>query len=105
MSSLSSLKEKFDKVLIRYTDNSCEVLLTKGLNVYKGISKCHENDNFNRKLGRTIALGRAEFVSGETNSRKDLFADGTAKFSKKRVMDTKELDQCINNFLPKKRKA
>ena len=70
MSSLNKLKQNFDKVLIKYTENSCNVLLVKGLNVFKGVSKCHENDNFNRKLGRKIALGRAEHAYKVANGAK-----------------------------------
>ena len=70
MSSLKHLKEKFDRVIIKYTDKSCEVMLVKGLDVYTGASKCHENDNFDRKLGRTIALGRAEFAVELKNGTK-----------------------------------
>ena len=109
MSSLKKLKENFDRVLIKYTEKSCEVLLVKGLNVYTGKSRCHENDNFDRKLGRTIALGRAEhasLVDNETKSSRTskCFLAGGCKYTTASYSDVKELDECIINFLPKNSK-
>lgn len=105
MSRLSKLKTEFDKVIIKYGDKSCNVMLIKGLNVFTGLSKCHENDNFNRKLGREIALGRAEFasklVSGEKNSRNNTsFGEHEAKFTTSKCGDVTELDDKIIDFLP-----
>ena len=105
MSSLSKLREEFDRVLIKYTDNSCDVMLVKGLDVFTGRSKCHENDNFNRKLGRKIASGRAEFafkvVKGEKSSRDNTcFRDGDCRHNTTRCNDVKDVDKCIINFLP-----
>jgi len=104
MSKLSKLKEDFDRVLIKYTDKSCEVLLIKGLNVFSGSSKCHENDNFNKKLGRKIALGRAEFASkvtaGIKTNRGNEFSTGGFKHLGITCGDTKQVDEHIINFLP-----
>lgn len=111
MSSLKQLREQFTKVLIRYTNKSCTVMLVDGLNVYKGKSHCHESDNFNRKLGRTIALGRAEFafkvdkglITGRKNKHylgEEVHLHNTFKYG-----DVKEVDECIINFLPKVREA
>ena len=108
MSSLKQLREQFTKVLIRYTNKSCTVMLVDGLNVYKGKSHCHESDNFNRKLGRTIALGRAEHAFNVLNGTKEgrenqeFNCDGTHRYYAITHGDVKELDQCIINFLQKK---
>ena len=110
MSSLRQLKEKFDRVLIKYTDKSCEVLLVDGLKVYTGKSKCHDNDNFDKKLGRTIALGRAEhahgIAKGSKSSRESkCFLEGGCKYTSKTFGDVNQLDECIINFLPKNTKS
>lgn len=111
--SLNRIREKFDKVFIRYTDKSCEVLLIKGLTIFKGLSRCHENDNFDRKLGRTIALGRAEFAqkvdSGLRSSRKpkeqsrdeNIKAVYSCEIIK--LLTEEQVEQCIKDFLPKNR--
>ena len=111
MSSLKKLKEDYDRVLIKYTDKSCEVLLVKGLNVFSGSSKCHENDNFDRKLGRTIALGRAEFAAkvsdGTKQSRGNMFytqhgLNESLKHSGIKCGDVNQVDEIIISFLPKR---
>ena len=109
MSNLRQLKERFERVLIKYSKNSCEVLIVDGLNVFAGQSKCHDNDSFNRKLGRTIALGRAEFAyevsSGEKTPRENTcFQDGSCKSSGIKCADTKQVDEIIIRFLPTRKK-
>ena len=105
MSSLKRLKEKFDRVIIKYTDKSCEVLIVKGLEAYLGRSKCHESDNFDRKLGRTIALGRAEFAYkislGEKVVRDScgFYFEG-AKYRINKFDDVFKLDEFVVSFLP-----
>ena len=111
MSNLKQLKEKFDKVIIKYTEKACEIALVDGLNVYLGLSICHENDSFNRKLGRKIALGRAEFAfklaKGEKNQRKrkayraDEFK--IPLYQSETFDDVVKLDEFIIDFLPKRR--
>lgn len=110
MSSLKKLKENFDRVLIKYTEKSCEVLIVDGLNVYKGKSKCHDHDNFDKKLGRTIALGRAEHAHGIANGSKSsressLFNTGGDKYTSATYGDVNKLDECIINFLPKNKRT
>lgn len=114
MSSLKKLKEDFDRVLIKYTDKSCEVLLVKGLSVFSGSSKCHENDNFDRKLGRTIALGRAEFASKVSDGTKQSRGNSyyikekhgvreSLKHSGIKCGDINQVDEIIIDFLPKRK--
>ena len=108
MSNLAQLKENFDRVLIKYSENSCEVLIVDGLNVFAGQSKCHDNDSFNRKLGRTIALGRAEHAfhvsRGSKASRENVcFQDGSCKSSGIACADTKQVDDIIIRFLPQRK--
>jgi hypothetical protein len=70
--NLDSLKKEFDLVKIKHYNivpteenphvspyRATHVALVKGLNVYIGIARCFEEDPFNRKIGREIALGRA----------------------------------------------
>lgn len=109
MSKLKKLQEKFDRVLIKYEKNKCDILLVDGLRIFSGTSKCHEGDNFNRKLGRTIALGRAEFAfeahSGNKTSRNGQKLDKTGEvheFHGVIEFESQDLvDQCINNFVKK----
>ena len=117
MSSLKAIKEKFDRVIIKYTDKSCEVMLVKGLEVYGGLSRCHENDNFDRKLARTIALGRAEHESKvasgekqprEASSKKYLisnveFTDGYKYSQTVKFDDVTKLDEFVVDFLPERK--
>ena len=109
MSSLNQLRETFDRVVIKYTDNTCEVMLVKGLYVFTGKSRCHGNDNFNKKLGRTIALGRAEFASNVTLNNKatrssmmKTLSNGETMrcYSTKFCGDTSRVDEAIIKFLP-----
>lgn len=105
MSNLRQLKENFDRVLIKYSENSCEVLIVDGLNVFAGQSKCHDNDSFDRKLGRTIALGRAEHAFNVNRGAKlprenSCFQDGSCKSSGIACADTKQVDEIIIRFLP-----
>lgn len=111
MSSLKHLKEKFTKVIIKYTNKSCEVMLVDGLNIFIGKSRCHENDNFDRKKGRTIALGRAEFAykvdSGEKlarNSKCFISTHGVqevgCRYNSFNYTDVIEVDEHIISFLP-----
>jgi hypothetical protein len=112
MTDLERAKRRYDRVLIKYTSNSCEVLIVDGLNVYRGLSRCHEKDTFNRKLGRTIALGRAEFAAklarGEARNRDsqdraNMIAYQNVRYYSKQVCDNNvDVDQCIINFLPKR---
>lgn len=73
--SIEKLKEKYDKVLIKHNKEGplkgTEVVLVKGLNIYMGSSLLHENDAFDRKRGRTIAVGRAEFARKVSNGEKE----------------------------------
>ncbi len=60
---LSTLKEQFDRVTLKHCINITEpktiAILAKGDYRFVGISYCHNNDQFNRKKGREIALSRA----------------------------------------------
>ena len=114
MSSLKHLQEKFTKVIIKYTNKSCEVMLVDGLNVFIGKSRCHENDNFDRKKGRTIALGRAEFAykvnSGEKlarNSKCFISTHGVpevgCRYNSFNYTDVNQVDEHIISFLPTRR--
>ena len=107
MSDLKTLKEKFDKVYIKYTDKSCDVMLVDGLDIFKGRAQCHINDNFNRKLGRTIALGRAEFQykvnRGIKSQRRRRRLNGGPIRSSTVMCDSEAtVNQCITDFLPKR---
>lgn len=112
MSNLKQLKEQFDKVYIKYDGTSCSVLLVDGLNVFKGTSQCHKEDNFNRKLGRTIALGRAELAykvgSGDAEPRTGIKLLSTGFYSEYpkqaiiRCGTPEILEECINSFVQKK---
>lgn len=86
--NVADLKQGFDKVEIVHfnseTYKGTHAALIKGDKVYVGFAKCHEDDQFNRKRGREIALGRAmhswKVDSGITPSRKNgsekiIFAD------------------------------
>ena len=109
MTKLKKLQEKFDRVLIKYEKNKCDILLVDGLFIFSGSSKCHEGDNFNRKLGRTIALGRAEFAYeafvGNKTSRSGVKYDKNLKeysyHSVKECESAAMVDECINNFVKK----
>lgn len=65
--NVKDLKNHFDKVYIHYCkdargsyDGVTVVSLHKGSSIYLGFSYCHSlKDSFNKRLGRTIALGRA----------------------------------------------
>jgi hypothetical protein len=61
--NVSDLKQGFDRVEIKHfnskTYKATHVALVKNSTVYVGTSKCHGDDQFNRKLGREIAIGRA----------------------------------------------
>ena len=64
--NFEKLKELFDGrvVLKHYKPTETESGYTLGALIYKdrvfiGISRCHELDQFNRRLGREMALGRA----------------------------------------------
>ena len=109
MSSLRQIKEQFERVIIKYTKKSCEVMVVDGLKVYVGSSKCHDNDQFNRKLGRAIALGRAMHAYNVLNNGKNprnisslSFADGTSKYNSFSCADTTGVDNLIIGFLPKR---
>lgn len=52
-------REKYGTPLGRGGFTTCSLVDAAGYVVAQGHAECHENDNFNRKLGRTIALGRA----------------------------------------------
>jgi hypothetical protein len=62
---LETLRVAYDVVQLRYekptatTGGRAIAVLKKGSNCFVGISKCHSEDQFDRKKGRTIALGRA----------------------------------------------
>ena len=107
MSNLKQLREQFDKVIIKYSERSCEVMLVKGLSLYVGRSQCHSGDSFNRKLGRTIALGRAEYIAkvsrGEENRRQDFIGAEFAKGYYVITHDEIQLDRVIQEFLPNKK--
>lgn len=61
---LSTLKEQFDRVALKHCTKDGRTprtiaVLAKGDERYVGISYCHDNDQFSRKMGREIALSRA----------------------------------------------
>ena len=107
MSNLKQLREQFDRVIIKYSEKSCEVMLIDGLNAFSGVSKCHENDNFNKKLGRTIALGRAEhafkIVREAAPERSSEFSEGGYKYKIAPFDSKEEVDAYIQEFLPNKK--
>ena len=98
--SLDKLKEKYDRVIITHDKAlGSRVVLVNGLKLHIGESRLHDNDSFNRRLGRTIAQGRAEFASkvsdGSSSGRKtELSFTVTCK-------DVKELDIEVSKYLPK----
>jgi hypothetical protein len=51
-------------------------IVIDGFNMHVGVAKCHEEDDFNERLGETIALGRARLAAniakGEADIRKTL---------------------------------
>ena len=111
MSSLRHLQEKFTKVIIKYTEKSCEVMLVDGLNIFTGRSRCHENDNFDRKKGRTIALGRAEFAYKVNSGLKEprdskcfISTHGVpevgCRYNSFAYTDVNQVDEHIISFLP-----
>jgi len=59
---LEAMKERFGEVYIRHdTENNRTIgIIVNGTNVHVGISKKHPDDQLNRRLGRSIALGRAK---------------------------------------------
>jgi len=61
------LKEKFDRVQLRHIrpDNktgATVAILVSGEKAFVGYSLCHDNDQFDRKKGRNIAIGRAQHL-------------------------------------------
>lgn len=61
--SLENLKQQFDRVALKHimeedTPRTIAVL-SKGNERFVGISYCHDNDQFNRRRGREIAINRA----------------------------------------------
>lgn len=67
------LKDQFDKVVVKHhkTEGSLyratHAALVKGTTVYIGVSICDEEDQFNRRVGKAIALGRAFYGYGVNN--------------------------------------
>ena len=108
--SLENLKKNFDRVIITHqkegNNKGTKVVLVKGLKLFIGESKVHENDSFNRKLGRVIASGRAEFAfkveNGEKPARTFKSTEYKATPLNKTITckDTKELDNVILTYLP-----
>lgn len=74
------LKQHFDKVVLKhYTTGlykGTKAALVKGNQVFLGTSLCVQEDQFNRRVGRLIALGRAlhayQVSTGQTHGRKSL---------------------------------
>ena len=108
--SLKRLNKEYDRVIITHNRSedtpSTRVVLIKGLRIHIGIANCAPNDNFNRKLGRIIASGRAEFASQLNSGEKQKRASHD---SKKQPMsytivcnDVGDLDNHILGFLPKR---
>ena len=106
MNKLDRLKTVYDRVLVLHNrigeEKGTKVVLVKGLKLYIGESKLHANDVFNRRLGRTIAQGRAEFASkldaGLVEKRKtSLSYVITCK-------DNKELDNALLNYITNSKK-
>lgn len=60
---LEELKSTFDLVTVKHlrsnTYQGTHVALVKDGKVFIGISKCHRKDQFNKRLGLKIAIGRA----------------------------------------------
>lgn len=111
--NLKQARNEFDRVLVTHirteTGAKTTVILVEGLNMYVGVSKCAPNDNFNRKLGVTIALGRATFEqrlrAGETTARKS-HATRTESLSYTQTFgDVIKLDESVLTYLPKKNTA
>jgi len=65
--TVEDLRQEFDRVKIYYTavgnKKVTRVGLVKGNNVFIGISECDPRDQFDKFIGRAIALGRAFFQS------------------------------------------
>jgi len=62
---VKALKEKFDRVLLNHEmgkngkgGKTSAILVLNGM-AFGGVSICHRKEQFNRALGRQIALGRA----------------------------------------------
>ena len=62
---MNELKKQFDKIYIRHEKGEdgkggrSEAILVKDGNVFGGVSLCHGEDQFNKSLGRQVAIGRA----------------------------------------------
>lgn len=60
---LDVVKQGFDRIQVKHlrsaTYQATHVGLVKGDKVFVGIAKCHKTDQFNKKMGIKIALGRA----------------------------------------------
>ena len=61
--NIESLKEGFEQIKIKHfnseTYKGTHAALVKEGKVFLGIAKCNPKDQFNRRLGREISLGRA----------------------------------------------
>ena len=98
--TLNKLKEQYDRVIITHNkDVGSRVVLVDGLKMHVGHSMIHSNDTFNRRLGRTIAQGRAEYASkvasGDSTKRK------TGLSYTVTCGDVKELDEKILELFKK----
>lgn len=61
--NLQELRNTFDKVVLKHHKDSANprtvAAIVDGNFVFIGVAKCFETDQFNRRLGREIAVGRA----------------------------------------------
>ena len=59
--SLSELKEEFDQVKLKHfkDERYTVAVLWQGKERYVGVAYCNKGDQFNKKIAREIALGRA----------------------------------------------
>lgn len=73
--NVQALKKQYDRVQIRHIrpDNrtgATVAILVSGEKAFVGYSLCHDNDQFDRKKGRNIAIGRATFLFNNQTTEK-----------------------------------
>lgn len=89
MQNIDDLKAGFDLVKIKHFNSEhykgTHVALVKDGKVFVGVAKCHVKDQFNRKLGLKISLGRAIFAwkidAGIEKDRRGLMVYGQRTFT------------------------
>ena len=60
--SVKILRDTYDRVVVKHYregDQGTRAAIVSGKDIFIGVSRCVKNDQSNKRIGRTIALGRA----------------------------------------------